>query len=105
MVQNMKTISFIIIVISIFGCTEKIEVTSIDQIPGKWKLESTCGGVIYNCSYTSKDNYATIEFTSDAKYIEKHNDIIYQQSDYTIIKIDDTFGTLLLENSSISRPI
>jgi hypothetical protein len=91
MVQNIKTISLIIIVIFIFGCTEKTEVISIDQIPGKWKWESTCGGIIYNCVYNSKTNYATIEFTSDARYIEMHNDAVYLQSDYTIIIVDDTF--------------
>ena len=105
MVQNMKTIVLIIIVIFIFGCSEKIEVTSIDQIPGKWKWESTCGGFMSECIYSSKSNYATIEFTSDARYIEMHNDTIYQQSDYSIIKVDDTFGTLLLEKTTISRPI
>jgi hypothetical protein len=80
-------------------------VTSIDQIPGKWNWESTCGGVIDTCSYSSKSNNASIEFTSDGKYIEKHNDIVYMQSDYSIIKYDDTLGTLLLDNSNISRPV
>jgi hypothetical protein len=101
----MKTISLIIIMIFIIGCTEKTLVTSIDQIPGKWKWESTCGGIIYECAYPSKSNNATIEFTSDAKYIEMHNDTIYLQTDYSIIKVDDTFGTLLLEHSAISLPI
>jgi hypothetical protein len=101
----MKTFSILIIVILISSCTKKIVVTSIDQIPGKWNWESTCGGVIDTCSYSSKSNYASVEFTSDGKYIEKHNDIVYMQSDYSIIKYDDTLGTLLLDNSNISRPI
>lgn len=105
MVQNMKTIFLIIIMIFIFACSEKIQVTSIDQIQGRWKWESTCGGFIYECRYSSRSIYATIEFKSDARYVEMHNDTIYQQSDYSIIKVDDTFGTLLLEKTTISRPI
>ena len=101
----MNKISLIIIVISIIGCSEKMQVTSVDQIPGKWKWESTCGGIIYGCGYPSRSKNATVEFTSDAKYIELHNDTVYFQTDYTIVKFDDTFGTLLLENSAITRPI
>jgi len=101
----MRTICIIIIVILISSCSKKIEVTSIDQIPGKWNWESTCGGFIDTCIYASKSHYASLEFTSDGNYIEKHNDTIYFQSNYLIIKYDDTFGTLLLNNSSISLPV
>jgi len=102
----MKIISIIIILIFISSCTKEIiEVTTIDQIPGKWKWESSCGGIIYSCGYSSKSYYATIEFTSDGKYLEMHNDTIYLQSNYSITKVDDTFGTLILVNSGISRPI
>ena len=101
----MRTKAIILIVILICGCTKKIEVTSIDQIPGKWNWESTCGGFIDTCLYSSKSHYATLEFTSNGNYIEKHNDTLYMKTDYSIINYDDTFGTLLLNNSGISRPI
>ena len=101
----MKTSGILIIVLLFISCTKKIEVTSIDQIPGKWNWESTCGGVIDTCLYSSKSRYASIDFTSDGKYIEKHNETIYMQSDYSVIKYDDNFGTLLLDNSNISRPV
>ena len=101
----MKTICFIIILILIISCTKKIEVTSIDQIPGKWNWESTCGGYIDTCEYSSKYHYASVEFTSGGNYIEKHNDTIYLQSGYSVIKYDITFGTLTLDKYNISRPV
>ena len=90
----MKTIGIIIIAILFGSCTKKIEVTSIDQIPG-----------IDTCLLSSKSSYASIEFTSDGNYIEKHNDTIYLQTNYSVIKYDVNFGTLLLNNSNISRPV
>jgi hypothetical protein len=101
----MKTIGIIIIAILFGSCTKKIEVTSIDQIPGKWNWEATCGGYIDTCLLSSKSSYASIEFTSDGNYIEKHNDTIYLQTNYSVIKYDVNFGTLLLNNSNISRPV
>jgi hypothetical protein len=102
----MKTIKFIIIYILLCSCTKNIEVTSIDQIPGKWNWGSTCGGFTGDtCVYSSKSHYASLEFTSDGNYIEKHNDTIYLQSKFSIIKYDDTFGTLLLDSYNISRSI
>jgi hypothetical protein len=91
----------------ICSCSNKkyADVNSIDQIPGKWKWESTCGGIVYDCTVPTKTVFATIEFGSDGKYIEKHNDTIYLQTDYIIVKYDNVFGTLELQNSTISRPI
>lgn len=104
----MKTIyvALIVVLVLIFGCTKKpISVTSIDQLPGKWKWESTCGGGILGCTFSSKSKYAAIEFTSDLKYIETHNDTIYLQSKYSVSKYDETFGTLVLENPPLSLSI
>jgi hypothetical protein len=103
----MRIILILAITAFICSCSKKsyIDVSSIDQVPGKWKWESTCGGIIPGCKYSSKTDYATIEFTTDGKYIETHNETIYLQSGYLIIKSDDTFGTLVLESKNISRPI
>jgi hypothetical protein len=101
----MKTIGILIIMIFIVGCSKEIEVTSIDQIPGIWKWEYTCGGILNNCEYSSKAHFAKIEFSSDGRYIEKHNDTIYIQTNYSIVNIDYTFGTLILENPALSVPI
>jgi len=90
----------------LLSCEKEIEVTSIDQIPGTWRWESTCGGDIdYTCVNGSKENYATIEFRSNGVYVEKHMDTVYLQTNYSIIKSDDMLGTLVLENPSVSRPI
>jgi hypothetical protein len=97
----MKTyfVAMIMVTALIAGCTKKpVSVTSIDQLQGKWKWESTCGASILGCTFSSKSQYATIEFTSDSKYIETHNDTIYLQSKYSVSKYDETFGTLILEN-------
>ncbi|MCX6333750.1 MAG: hypothetical protein NT092_05530 [Bacteroidia bacterium] len=89
------------------GCDEKIiEVTSVDQIPGTWRWESTCGGdTAFICVNASKSNYATVEFKSNGAYIEKHMDTVYLQTNYILIKSDDMFGTLILENPNESRPV
>ncbi len=96
-----------VLFILLWGCGEKfIEVTSIDQVPGTWRWESTCGGdVDYTCVTASESNYATIEFRSDGIYVEKHMDTVYLQTNYSITKSDDMFGTLILENPAESRPL
>jgi hypothetical protein len=96
-----------VLFILLWGCGEKfIEVTSIDQVPGTWRWESTCGGdVDYTCVIASESNYATIEFRSDGIYVEKHMDTVYLQTNYSITKSDDMFGTLILENPAESRPL
>jgi hypothetical protein len=91
--------------ILITGCKKEIEVTSIDQITGTWRWESTCGGVEYECITGSKTNYATIEFTRNGKYIEKHNGTLFLQTNYTITNTDNTYGTIILESPAESRPI
>lgn len=79
--------------------------TSIAQIPGTWRWESTCGGYNDTCFYRTEKQYATIEFSSDGKYVEKRNDTLYLQTGYNIIESDDTFGTLSLDSPSVSFPI
>jgi hypothetical protein len=103
----MRIIALALISIVIFSCkkTDFADVKSIDQIPGKWKWESTCGGIDYKCTFSGKSARATIEFTVDGKYIEMHNDTIYLETNYIILKYDDTFGTLELKNSTISLPV
>jgi hypothetical protein len=94
--------------ILITGCGEKfIEVYSLDELPGTWRWESTCGMIdtSYTCINASKSNYATIEFGSGGVYTEKHMDTIFLQTNYSIIKSDNMFGTLVLENPYSSRPI
>lgn len=103
--SEMKRICLILFIAMFFGCKKETEVTSIDQIPGLWKWESTCGGVVYDCAYGSKTNYATIEFRGDGTYIEKHNDAIVLQTGYTLINYDGIFGSLILENPAVTRPI
>jgi hypothetical protein len=102
----MKRILKYIIVFSFllfFGCTDSnkdsIPVKSLDQIGGIWQWESTCGGVILNCSYPSRSNNAAIVFTSNGEYIEYQNDTIALQTDYSLEKTDVTHGTLILGGS------
>jgi hypothetical protein len=103
-----KLIPLIILcsILSVFiSCKKDIIVTSIGQIPGTWRWESTCGGDNDTCIYRTENKYAIIEFRSDGKYVEKRNDTLYLQTDYTIINSDDTFGTLSLDSPSVSYPI
>jgi hypothetical protein len=93
-----------LIMILISSCHDKakdqIQVTSIDQLPGLWHWEYGGGGFAGSTVYSSKSNYATIEFTSDGKYIEKHNDTIFITADYSITKLDDVSASMILENFS-----
>jgi hypothetical protein len=79
-----------------------LKVTSINQIGGTWKWKSTCGGLIENCKYSSSSDFATLDFSNDGKFVEKHNDTIYLTANYTILKIDDSHGGLTLENIQTS---
>jgi hypothetical protein len=101
----MKKIYILLLLLMSAGCEKQIDVTSIDQIPGTWRWESTCGGIEFECTYGSKTNYATIEFTGDGKYIEKHNGTLFHQTNYTITNFDNIYGTLILESPSENRPI
>jgi|WetSurMetagenome_2_1015567.scaffolds.fasta_scaffold531280_2 hypothetical protein len=93
------------ITIVVFSCKKDILVTSISQIPGTWRWESTCGGANDTCYYRTENQYATLEFRSDGKYVEKRNDTLYLQTTYTLINSDETFGTLVLDNPLVSYPI
>ena len=105
----MRRIILLFILLSVqfidFSCKKDINVTSIGQIPGTWRWESTCGGVNDTCYYRTETQYATIEFRSDGKYVEKRNDTLFLQTNYTIFNYDGTFGSLTLENPSVSYPI
>lgn len=108
----MRSRFFLVIMMIMFytaSCGEKVlDVSSVDEIPGTWRWRSTCGGEgdnDYTCINASESEYATIEFRSDGTYIEKHMDTLYLQTKYTILKIDDFFATLTLENPPVNRPV
>jgi hypothetical protein len=101
----MKRTGILLLIVFFAACKKDLEVTSIDQIPGRWRWESTCGGAEFDCTYGTKTNYATIDFTSHGEYIEKHNGEIFLQTNYTILKDDELLGTLVLETPAENRPI
>ena len=105
----MKTYVILFFVVCMISCSQKdndlIKVSNIDQLKGIWKWESTCGGVSGECANSSNSHYAVIEFLANGRFVEKHNDTIYQQTNYTVIKIDDVSGYLILDNSDYQRPI
>ena len=105
MKKSVSIIFLCLILVVLIRCKKDLTVTSIDQIPGTWRWEYSCGGANDTCIYGSKSNYATIEFRSDGKYIEKHNDTIYLQTNYTLINSDYTFGSLVLDSPAVSLPI
>lgn len=102
----MKTSIILVSVIFMISCSKKDEniTTNLDQLNGTWKWESTCGGFTGGCANSSSSNYATIEFSSNGNYIEKHNDTIYQQGSYNVIKSNATSGKLVLDNT-VTRTI
>jgi hypothetical protein len=105
----MKTYITLFFVVCIISCSQKdndlIKISNIDQLKGIWKWESTCGGFTGECANSSNSHYATIEFLSSGRFVEKHNNTIYQQTNYKVIKIDDVSGKLILDNSDYQRPI
>jgi len=104
----MKTLFVSIILIIIVSCSKKNDDTSVtkfEQLEGRWKWESTCGGFTVECMNSSELHYAEIEFTSDEKFIEKHNDTIFQQTNYSITKYNELSGKMILRNSNYQMPI
>jgi hypothetical protein len=105
----MKVLIIAILMFCLISCSKKsddiIYVSSIDQLNGTWKWESTCGGFTGDCGYSSNLHYAVIDFFSNGTFIEKHNDTIYQQANYTVIKSNDTSGELVLDNSDYKMSI
>jgi predicted secreted protein len=100
--MKMKTLGIWILLICMFSCTKEendtMKVTSIDQINGTWKWKSTCGGLIDDCANSSSSHFAIIEFSSDGKFEEKHNDTIYLTANFSIMKTSETYGRLILDN-------
>jgi len=98
----MRTLILLFTLILMISCTKTTEdsilVTSLDQITGIWKWESTCGGFINSCSYSSDTHYAEIKFAKDNQLIENHNDKIYLTANYTIKTLDGSTGILVLVN-------
>ena len=105
----MKKCLVCVLILSLISCSKKsddtIKITSLDQLNGVWKWESTCGGITDNCTNSSKTTYATITFNSNGTFVEKHNDTIYQQSNYTLVKNNDISGTLSLGNTDYKYPV
>jgi hypothetical protein len=109
----MKKLRLLVILTLLISCTKKTDdpiiVTSFDQIEGIWKWESTCGGIVNSCAYSSDSHYAEIKFTLENKIIETHNDAIYLTANYTIKTSDNSSGILTLvnieSNSIISNSI
>lgn len=97
----MKTFIISLFVICLVSCSKKnddnIIVMNIDQLVGIWELESTCGGLVNDCGYSSNSHYAIIKFTNDLKLIENHNDTLYLKADYYLKKSDNFSGTLVLK--------
>lgn len=101
----MRTV-IVLLALTMASCSEKpLDVGSVKQIPGLWKWESSCGGLDYECTYQSKSQWATIEFTDEGKYIENHNDTLYLETTYTLQVYDDMYGTIVLESPYASRPV
>jgi hypothetical protein len=105
----MKALLIPFFVICMISCTKKddnpIKVTNLDQLTGIWKWDYTCGGFAGGCRYPSDLFFMEIEFTQNGEFIEKHNNKIYQQTNFTIIKKDDILGKLVLANSNYQSTI
>ena len=73
----MKTFILFFTLILMISCTKMTEYsdlgTSLNQNTGIWKWESTCGGFINSCGYSSDAHYAKIKFTKYNQLIETHN--------------------------------
>lgn len=90
------------------ACGEKIiDVYSLEELPGTWRWESTCGmfDTSYTCINASKTNYATIEFGKNGLYTEKRMDTIFHQTEYQLVIIDDMMGSLVLADPPENRPL
>jgi hypothetical protein len=96
----MKTLSIFIFLFCIISCSKVNDnkVLNLDQLNGTWKWESTCGGLVSDCGYSSSSHYANIEFTGDGRIVEKHNDTIFLTANFSILKNDDSSGMLILNN-------
>jgi len=103
----MKTIKLVVLFLLVFSCSkdrnDKPEVITLDKINGIWKWESTCGGITGTCGYSSDLHYSEIIFSNNGIFTEKWNDTVYLTSDYTIVKVDDYYGTLSLDNIICSQ--
>jgi len=95
----MKTCCAFILCVFLFSCSNErdIKVIDIDQLVGVWKWESTCGGIINNCSYPSKSLSSEVDFLDDGQYVHKTNGTIDLKAKYTLKKLDNISGTIALE--------
>jgi hypothetical protein len=107
--MNKKPLKLFVLLLGILACSKQnddnLTVTSLDQLRGEWEWVSTCGGLTPDCTYSSASNHAEILFSLNGIFVEKHNDTICQQTHYTVIKINETSGTLILDNKEYQSPI
>jgi hypothetical protein len=96
----MKTISIVIFLFCIISCSKvnDSKVLNLDQLNGTWTWESTCGGLINDCGYSSSAHYANIQFIDNGRIVEMHNDTIFLTANFSILKNDDSSGVLILNN-------
>lgn len=83
----MKTLNVLIFVVFMISCSNEnegnLKVTSLDQLNGTWKCESTCGGIINNCIYPSISNYSELDLSNGGQYVHKTNGTIDLKAKYT----------------------
>ncbi len=77
---------------------EELKITSIDQVNGIFQWESTCGGYSGGCGYASTEHYGEFIFSTTGQFTEKFNDSIYLTAEYSIVKVDEKNGSLMLYN-------
>lgn len=82
----------------LISCSKQddIPVTNIDQLVGTWKWESTCGGFVNSCGYSSMIHFQEVAFYANGQYVHKKNGSIDFTAGYTLEKITDNTGTLVL---------
>ena len=101
----MKTSHALILFVLLLSCSNEyesnIKVTSIDQLVGTWKWESTCGGIVNNCSYPSKLNYAEFDFFKDGQFIHKVNGTVELKANYMLKKTNSTSGAIILKIDTV----
>jgi hypothetical protein len=98
----MNKLNLLIVIFLAFSCSkekaEELKITSFDQITGIWKSESACGGYSGACGYSTDQHYEQMIFSADGQLIEKKNDSIILIAKYSILKAEDSWGTLIMNN-------
>ena len=87
-----KLIWVFILALGTISCSTDDEIVENyeQNLIGKWKWISTCGGYMNGCLYSDQDNVETIEFKTGEVYIQIVNGEIITKSNYTITDTIDT---------------